>query len=152
MTDSAQTTAPPPQRVVPFNLVGQEDGVRRLVKAFYDHMEQDPEFARLRSIHAPDLGPMRSRLADYLTQWMGGPRAYAERHPGRPCIVSAHGPFAIDGQMAEDWMACMGKAFATADVSPEFRSMVEPVMADMCQGLRNDQGGDACDHGHGGDC
>lgn len=124
----------------PYDLIGDaEAGIRRLVEAFYDAMEREPEFAALRAIHAPDLAPMRARLADYLTQWMGGPRVYAERHPERGCIVSAHAPFAIDAKMADDWMACMRKAFAAADVAEPFRKMVEPVLAQMCQGLRNDR-------------
>lgn len=139
MSQPAQTAAPPPKRVIPYDLVGQEAGVRRLVEAFYDLMEQDPQFARLRAIHAPDLTPMRTRLKDFLIQWMGGPRAYAERHPGRPCMFSAHAPFAIDGGLAEDWMACMRKAFDRAEVDASFRQMVEPVLAEMCQNLRNDQ-------------
>lgn len=151
MSESVQTEAPRAP-VKPFDLIGGEAEIRKLVNAFYDAMDQDPAFARLRSIHAPDLGPMRARLADYLSQWMGGPRVYAERHPGRGCIVSAHGPFAIDGQMAEDWMACMRKAFVAAGVSEQFRRMVEPVMADMCQGLRNDDRSSACDHGGGSGC
>jgi hemoglobin len=138
MSQSAQAEARPAN---PFDLIGGEAGVRRLVDAFYDAMEQDPAFVRLRAIHAADLGPMRSRLADYFTQWMGGPRVYGERHPGRPCVVSAHGAFPIDARMAEDWMACMRQALATAEVSAAFRTMVEPVMAGMCQGLRNDNPG-----------
>jgi hemoglobin len=126
--------------VTPYNLIGDaEAGVRRLVDAFYDAMEREPEFAALRAVHAADLAPMRARLADYLTQWLGGPKAWAERHPGRGCIVSAHAPFSIDAKLAEDWMACMRRAFLAADVAAPFRQMVEPVLAQMCQGLRNDQ-------------
>jgi hemoglobin len=138
MSSSAQTTAParPP---APYALVGEDAGVRKLVGAFYDVMEQDPAFARLRAIHAADLAPMRARLADFLSQWMGGPRLYAERHPGRPCVVSAHAPFRIDAGLAEDWMACMRKAFDQAQVGQGFRDMVEPVLTAMCQGLRNDE-------------
>jgi hemoglobin len=139
MSESVETTAAPPQRVLPYDLIGQEEGIRRLVSAFYDLMEQDPAFARLRAIHAPDLTPMRARLADFLGQWMGGPRVYAERHPGRPCVVSAHAPFKIDAAMAEDWMACMRKALEQAQTSEPVRKMIEPVLADMCQGLRNDK-------------
>lgn len=122
----------------PYDLI-EEAGVRKLVDAFYDVMERDPQFAALRAIHARDLGPMRARLADYLTQWTGGPKVYAQRHPGRGCIVSAHAPFVIDAAMADDWMACMRKAFDAAAVAEPFRRMVEPVLADMCQGLRNDR-------------
>jgi hemoglobin len=135
MSQPAQTTAPRP--ATPFELAGGEAGIARLVDAFYDAMEREPAFARLRGIHAADLTPMRARLADYLTQWTGGPRRYAERHPERSCVVSAHAPFPIDRRMAEDWMACMRQAFAAAGVSQDFRRMVEPVMAQMCEGLRN---------------
>ena len=135
MSNSVESAA---RASTPFDLAGGEAGVRRLVQAFYDIMEADPAFARLRAIHAADLAPMRARLSDYLAQWMGGPRAYAQRHPGRGCIVSAHAPFGIDAAMAGDWMACMRKAFDAAGVSDEFRRMVEPVLADMCEALRND--------------
>lgn len=136
MSPPAQSAAPQPRPATPFDLVGGEAAIRRLVTAFYDAMEQDPAFARLRAIHAPDLAPMRARLADYLTQWTGGPRRYAERHPERGCIVSAHAPFTIDAQHARDWMDCMRRAFTTAGVCDDFRRMVEPAMTQMCEGLR----------------
>ncbi len=138
MSQSAQTAPSRAPVATPFALIGGEPEVRRLVAAFYDSMEQDPAFAELRAIHAADLSAMRARLADYLTQWMGGPRIYAERHPGRGCIVSAHGPFPIDARMAEQWLACMRKAFETAGVSSEVRAMLDPAFNAMCQGLRND--------------
>ncbi|HKR90452.1 MAG TPA: group II truncated hemoglobin [Phenylobacterium sp.] len=124
----------------PYDLVDEgEAGVRRLVEAFYDLMEREPEFAALRAVHAADLRPMRARLADFLTQWTGGPRVWTERHPERGCMVSVHAPFAIDGKLADDWMACMREAFAEAAVPQAFRGMVEPVLTQMCQGLRNDR-------------
>ena len=125
----------------PYELIDDgEAGVRRLVEAFYDAMEREPEYAALRAIHVQDLAPMRARLADFLTQWLGGPRVWAERHPGRGCIVSAHAPFPINAELADEWMACMRRAFAAARVGAPFREMVEPVLAQMCQGLRNDRG------------
>jgi hemoglobin len=138
MSPSAQAAPQRPPVKTPYALIGGEPEVRRLVETFYDAMEQNPAYAALRAIHAPDLGPMRARLADYLTQWMGGPRVYAERHPGRGCIVSAHGPFAIDGRMADQWLACMREAFEAAGVAPAVRAMLDPAFSAMCQGLRND--------------
>jgi len=123
----------------PYRLVGEETGVRRLVDAFYDAMEREPAFARLRAIHAPDLAAMRARLADFLTGWLGGPRVYAERHPGRPCIFSAHTPFAIDADLADQWMACMRGAFADSGTPEPFRALVDPALASLCANLRCDR-------------
>lgn len=123
----------------PFLLLGGAEGVRRLADAFYDVMGREPAFAALRAIHAVDLSPMRARLSDWLVQWTGGPRLYAERHPKRGCIVSAHGGFAIDQRLAGQWMACMREAFDVAGVSAEARALLDPVMAQMCQALRNDR-------------
>jgi hemoglobin len=81
---------------------------------------------------------MRARLSDWLLGWMGGPRVYNERHPGRSCIVSAHAPFPIDAAMADQWLACMRRAFDRAGTSAELRAMLDPAFAAMCQGLRND--------------
>jgi hemoglobin len=134
MTQAAQTR----EFVTPFQLIGGEAGVRRLVEAFYDVMERDPALKRLRALHAEDLGPMRERLADWLTGWMGGPRVYAQRHPGRPCIVSAHAPFPIDAQTAEDWMGAMRQAFDAVGVAGELRAMLEPAFDAMCHGLRRE--------------
>jgi hemoglobin len=128
-----QTTAPR----TPFALIGGESEVQRLVNAFYDAMDREPEFAALRAIHAADLAPMRARLSDFLIQWMGGPRIYAERHPGRGCVVSAHQPVPIDQALADQWLACMRRAFEAAALAPELRSMLDPAFAGMCQGLRN---------------
>lgn len=121
----------------PFHLIGGEPGVRRLADAFYDVMDR-PGFApELRAMHAADLGPMRTRLADWLTGWMGGPRVYSERHPGRPCIVSAHKPFPIGAVEADQWMACMRQAFVEAGLSAELRTMLDKPFAMMADGLKN---------------
>lgn len=121
----------------PFEAIGGEAGVRALVGGFYDRMDQNPAFAELRAIHAADLGPMRERLADWLSGWMGGPAVYAERHPGRPCIMSAHAPFRIDPVMADQWLACMQLALADAAMPDDWRELTEAAFARLCQGLTN---------------
>lgn len=119
----------------PFDVLG-EVGVRRLVDAFYDAMEHDPAAGELRALHQPDLGPMRERLADWLTGWLGGPRVYATRHPGRPCIVSAHGSLSIGAEEARQWMTCMRQAFEAVDMTPALREPLDPAFERMCEGLR----------------
>jgi hemoglobin len=121
----------------PFEAIGGEAGVRALVDAFYDRMDRNPAFADLRAIHAADLGPMRSRLADWLTGWMGGPRVYPERHPGRPCIMSAHAPFRIDAALADQWLACMQPSLADCAMPEDWRELTDGAFARLCQGLTN---------------
>jgi hemoglobin len=137
MSSSSQAAAGRAPAPTPYLLIGGEPAIRRLVEVFYDVMDREPAFAELRGIHAADLGPMRERLSDYLTQWMGGPRLYAERHPGRGCIVSAHAPFPIGADMADQWLACMRLAFEAAEVSSAVRAMLDPAFKAMCEGLRN---------------
>ena len=124
-------------RLSPFHLIGGETGVRKLVDAFYDVMDR-PGFApELRAMHSADLGPMRDRLTDWLIGWMGGPRVYAERHPGRPCIVSAHKPFVIGARETEQWMACLRQAFKDAALSPDLQTMLDQPFAMMAEGLKS---------------
>ena len=55
----------------PYQLLG-EQGIRDLAEAFYDIMDTLPEAAGVRAMHAPELAPMKTKLADYLIGWMGG--------------------------------------------------------------------------------
>lgn len=128
------TELAPPAFRTPFDALG-EPGVQRLVDAFYDVMDSDPAFADLRRLHAGDLAPMRVRLSDWLIGWMGGPRVFNERHPGRGCVVSAHNLFHIGQAEADQWMACMRLALKRTNAPPELQAMLEPALAGMCKAL-----------------
>jgi hemoglobin len=122
----------------PYDLLGSsEDAVRRIVDRFYDLMETAPEARELRAMHAADLGPMRDRLAWFLTGWLGGPAVYAERAGGGKCMSSVHAPYAIDERTRQQWMWCMRGALGAADVPQDFRAMVEPALERMTGFMRN---------------
>ena len=72
----------------PYQILG-EDGIRRLVDAFYDIMDTLPEASGVRAMHADDLAPIKEKLADYLIGWMGGPPLYAEKY-GSVCMTEPH--------------------------------------------------------------
>jgi len=122
---------------IPFEALGGEAGLRRLCDAFYTLMNEDPAFADLRRIHGADLDPMRARLTDWLSGWTGGPAVYAKRHPGRPCIVSAHAPFRIGEAEAGQWLACMRAAMAATATPESWRGPLDDAFVRMCEGLRN---------------
>src|SRR5215203_5848413 len=71
-------TAPAP---TPFDLLGGDAGVRRLVDRFYDLIDSAPEAATIRALHATSLKASRDKLYLYLTYWTGGPQTCMKSAP-----------------------------------------------------------------------
>jgi hemoglobin len=104
------------QQATPFDLIGGHPAIQRIVERFYDLMDQDPAYAELRALHAPDLSPMRRSLALFLAAWCGGPRDWFEDNPGK-CMMSVHKGIPIPPAVAEQWADAMQRAIA--DCGPE---------------------------------
>jgi hemoglobin len=120
----------------PYEMIGGEAAVRKIVDRFYDIMDSVPEAASLRAMHADDLSPMRERLSEFLNAWLGGPRTYFERGD-RPCIMSAHRPFAIGEAERDAWMTCMRRALEDCGVSEDMLAMLDRPFLRMCEAFRN---------------
>lgn len=103
-----------PQAASAFDRLGGSEVMERIVGRFYDLMDSDPAYARLRAMHGADLAPMRRSLAGFLTGWAGGPRHWFEENHGK-CMMSMHSPFAIDQDTAGQWAAAMERAIAECD-------------------------------------
>ncbi len=71
--------APTPFRV-PYERIGGETGVRRLVETFYDLVESEPEGAPLRIMHNQGNGLAHAREAQFmfLSGFLGWPQLYVE--------------------------------------------------------------------------
>ena len=110
-TLATQTLESPPQ--LPFERIGGHDVIRRITDRFYDLMDADPAYARLRAMHAVDLGPMRESLPSFLAGWAGGPRDWWEANPGK-CMIGAHSGLRIDRETAGQWVEAMNRAIADA--------------------------------------
>ena len=134
---SSATLDPPVTADTPFAALGGEAGVRRLVDAFDDLMDVQPALRSLRDLHGADLGPMRTRLADWLSGWLGGPPVYGARHPDRPCIMSAHRSLSIGPVEAEQWMACMRQALDRVAAPDPWRQRLDAAFARMCEAMRS---------------
>lgn len=122
--------------VVPYDLVGGEAAVRQIVDRFYDYMDELPEARKLRDIHAPDLGPMRQKLFEFMSGWLGGPPLYFKR-PDAKCMGSAHQRFAIDADMRDQWMLCMSRALAELPMESSLREKIEHALRQMTEAMRN---------------
>lgn len=129
-------TAETVDETTPYDMLGGEAAVRRLVDRFYDIMDTAPEAAGIRAVHAQDLAPMRKRLFDFLSGWLGGPPLYFQR-PDQKCIVSAHRSFAIGATERDAWLMCMRRALEDCGASKEVWTLLEPAFQRMADTFRN---------------
>lgn len=90
----------------PYQRIGGEAAVRRLVDRFYDLME---EHENIRKLHPENLAESREKLFLFLSGWLGGPQLYVEKH-GHPMLRRRHLPFPIGETERDAWMACMKQA------------------------------------------
>ena len=104
-----------------FQAVGGEQGLARLVDAFYDIMSSDPVYATIWAWHPKDdpsaaaatgTKPKqlaRDKLAAFLSGWMGGPRRFQERF-GSIRIPPAHAHLPVTSTEMDLWLSCMHQA------------------------------------------
>lgn len=125
--------------MTPYELMGGEPAVRRLVDAFYAQMDQDPAAATVRAMHPRDLSGSNEKLFLFLTGWLGGPPLYMEKH-GHPRLRARHLPFPIDTAAAEAWMRCMGRALDEVVEDAALRQGLHGALARLADHMRNREG------------
>ena len=119
-----------------YQLLGGEDGVRRLCEAFYDCMEQLPEAADIRRMHGEDLSGIRQKLFEFLSGWLGGPHLYAQKY-GSICMTGPHRPFAIGPKERDQWLLCMDRALEQVGASEEVKTMLKQPLQAIADMIRN---------------
>ena len=95
----------------PYQRLGGEAGVRRLVNTFYDLVESQPEGRPLRVMHneGSGLAHVRDTQFMFLSGFLGGPQLYVEQfHHANVRQMHAH--LAIGEEEAQSWLACMDMA------------------------------------------
>ena len=120
----------------PYDTLGGDEPVRRIVGTFYDHMDSDPAFATIRALHAADLGTVRQTLYEFLSGWLGGPPLYIEKY-GHPRLRGRHLPFPIGLAERDQWLACMRRALDDCDVTGDVRSFLDGRFAHVADFMRN---------------
>jgi len=125
MSDTAQRS--------PYEVIGEE-GVAALVESFYDIVELNPDFSRLRAMHGADLGPIRKGLTRFLVGWLGGPRDWLEQGQ---CIMSVHRPYAIDSGLADERSRAVRTAIAEATLDAKLGEKMGDALAQIAQAMVN---------------
>jgi hemoglobin len=123
----------------PFDRLGGESAVRALVDRFYDLMDLEPAYARLRALHPAALEGSRDKLFWYLCGWLGGPNHYIERF-GHPMLRARHLPYAIGNAERDQWMACMTKALQECGVNAELAQGLRQAFQGTADWMRNRAG------------
>ncbi len=120
----------------PYDLIGGDAAVRELVDRFYDLMDFEPGYARLRRVHGSSLESAREKLYLFLSGWHGGPPLNVERY-GHPMLRARHLPFAIGEEERDQWMACMIQAMEEVDVPKELREGLVQAFGRTADWMRN---------------
>jgi len=111
----------------PYEIIGQEEGVKALAAAFYDAMNELEEAESVREMHKENLDLIKQKLFEYLNGWLGGPHLYKDKY-GSICLTDPHQPYPIGEDQRDQWITCWDRALEIVDAPEEFREMTrEPI-------------------------
>jgi hemoglobin len=120
----------------PYERIGGDAGVKRLVDRFYDLMDQLPEAAGIRALHPADLSGSRDKLYKFLSGWMGGPPLYIQEY-GHPMLRARHLPFPIGLPERDAWLLCMTRALNEAGLDALTHQHLKDSFFKTADHLRN---------------
>ena len=127
---------PLPQDQTAYQLLGGEEGVRRLVDHFYQIMDTDPAAAPTRAMHPADLQHSTDKLFMFLSGWLGGPNLFVQQF-GPPMLRARHLPFPVDHAARDQWLYCMYQAMAETAMPDALRQRLEQSFFNTADFMRN---------------
>lgn len=114
------TSVAPDAESSPYDRLGGEKVLRKLVQRFYQNMDQMADARMIRNLHAEDLGSAEAKLFKFLSGWLGGPQLYWEEY-GHPRLRMRHLHFAIGTRERDQWLLCMSHALDETVTDADFR-------------------------------
>lgn len=106
--------------LTPFEAIGGQEMVEKLVEAFYPRVQAHPELA---PIFPDDLTETIRKQKQFLSQFLGGPPLYSEEH-GHPMLRARHMPFPITRRRAEAWLSCMKEAMDEVNLESPYKEQI----------------------------
>ena len=119
-----------------YELIGGEEGVRRLVHRFYELMDNLPEAAACRAIHGPSLAPSEEKLFEYLTGWLGGPPLFTDKY-GAPMLRRRHLHAKIGIEEGTGWLLCFHQAWEETVTNNELTEAILPQINNLARHMLN---------------
>jgi hemoglobin len=129
--------------MTPYEALGGEAGVQRLVHRFYELMDELPEAYTVRQMHPESLAGSAQSLFEFLSGWFGGPDLYVAKK-GHPRLRMRHAPYAVGPVERDEWMLCMTQALTEQITDPVFRDTLINTFAQMANHLINTDGSHSC--------
>lgn len=120
----------------PYDILGGDQAVRRLVVKFYELMDTLPEVKTLRDIHGKDLSNAIDKLYKFLSGWLGGPQLYIQEY-GHPRLRARHMPFPIDETQRDQWLYCMFKAMDELKVDAALQQQLKQAFTQTADHMIN---------------
>ena len=127
----------------PYEALGGEAGVQRLVHRFYELMDELPEAYTVRQMHPESLAGSAQSLFEFLSGWFGGPNLYAAKK-GHPRLRMRHAPYAVGPVERDEWKLCMTQALSEQVIDPVFRDTLINTFAQMANHLINTDASHSC--------
>lgn len=119
-----------------YEWIGGEDRVKALVERFYDLMDLESDFVRLREVHGPSLAKARQNTFWFLCGWMGGPQYYTEKY-GHPRLRMRHMHVSIGIRERDQWLACMDRAMGETGLDEQLRARLRTSFFQTADWMRN---------------
>ncbi len=129
----------PSPDVTPYQMIGGDASVRKLIDTFYDLMDEVPEYYVIRKLHPADITGSRDKLYLFLSGWLGGPPLYTDKF-GHPMLRARHLPFAIGTAERDAWMACMTQAAEVVIADEKLRTWLLEQLYKTADWMRNRDG------------
>lgn len=122
--------------------IGGDEGVRRLVKSFYDLVESDPAGEPVHRLHLGNFGMAHVRQAqfEFLCGFLGGPRYYVQRR-GRSDLRQMHAHLDFGRAEGEAWIDCMDRAADAAGIAPDTKVRIMKAFRTSAELLVREQAG-----------
>jgi hemoglobin len=122
--------------LTPYDRLGGEPAVRKLVDRFYALMDTLPEAEVIRALHPADLSGSRDKLFKFLSGWLGGPQLYINEY-GHPRLRARHLPFPIGEAERDAWLLCMERALAETEMEELLRNHLLQSLRKTADHMRN---------------
>jgi hemoglobin len=125
-------------RQTPYEMLGGEEGIRKLADAFYDAMDDPTDVQEIRDMHAANLDEIKEKLFEYLSGWLGGPRLYVEKYKS-VCLTEPHAPYAIGPKERDQWLVCMDDALERIGTDDELKELLKKPFFMIADTVRNQE-------------